>query len=46
LPAGDRDLFLLTIFTVTFHKLQWGLAGSLTLSGRDVGLSRLFVWDR
>ena len=25
-------LFLLTILTVTFHKLQWELAGSLTLS--------------
>ena len=24
-------LFLLTILTVTFHKLQWSLAGSLTL---------------
>ena len=27
-----EGLFLLTIFTVTFHKLQWELAGSLTLS--------------
>jgi len=25
-------LFLLTILTVTLHKLQWSLAGSLTLS--------------
>jgi hypothetical protein len=25
-------LFLLTILTVTYHKLQWELAGSLTLS--------------
>ena len=40
-------LFLLTIFTVTFHKLQWELAGSLTLS--DVLTSVflvLFAWDR
>jgi hypothetical protein len=37
----------MTIFTVTFHKLQWELAGSLTLS--DVLTSVflvLFVWDR
>src|SRR4029453_11018124 len=40
-------LFLLTMLTVTFHKLQWELAGSLTLS--DVLTSVflvLFVWDR
>ena len=40
-------LFLLTIFTVTFHKLQWELAGSLTLS--DILTSVflvLFAWDR
>ena len=40
-------LFLLTIFTVTWHKLQWELAGSLTLS--DVLTSVflvLFAWDR
>ena len=45
-PAID-GLFLLTILTVTFHKLQWELAGSLTLS--DVLTSVflvLFVWDR
>jgi hypothetical protein len=53
--GGDRvlaqpvldGLFLLTIFTVTFHKLQWELAGSLTLS--DVLTSVflvLFAWDR
>ncbi len=53
--SGDRvlaqpvldGLFLLTIFTVTFHKLQWELAGSLTLS--DVLTSVflvLFAWDR
>ena len=36
-----------TILTVTFHKLQWELAGSLTLS--DVLTSVflvLFAWDR
>ncbi len=40
-------LFLLTILTVTFHKLQWDLAGALTLS--DVLTSVflvLFAWDR
>jgi O-antigen ligase len=40
-------LFLATILTVTFHKLQWELAGSLTLS--DVLTSVflvIFVWDR
>jgi hypothetical protein len=40
-------LFLLTILTVTFHKLQWELAGSLTLS--DVLTSVflvVFAWDR
>jgi O-Antigen ligase len=45
-PVLD-GLFLLTIFTVTFHKLQWELAGSLTLS--DVLTSVflvLFAWDR
>jgi O-antigen ligase len=45
-PALD-GLFLATILTVTFHKLQWELAGSLTLS--DVLTSVflvLFVWDR
>ena len=45
-PVLD-GLFLATIFTVTFHKLQWELAGSLTLS--DVLTSVflvLFVWDR
>jgi hypothetical protein len=57
LPAAARDrvvvqpvldgLFLATVLTVTFHKLQWELAGSLTLS--DVLTSVflvLFVWDR
>ncbi len=42
-----EGLFLMTIFTVTFHKLQWELAGSLTLS--DVLTSVflvLFAWDR
>ena len=45
-PVVDA-LFLLTMLTVTFHKLQWELAGSLTLS--DVLTSVflvLFVWDR
>jgi O-antigen ligase len=45
-PALDA-LFLATVLTVTFHKLQWELAGSLTLS--DVLTSVflvLFVWDR
>jgi hypothetical protein len=40
-------LFLLTILTVTFHKLQWSLAGSLTLS--DILTSAylvVFAWDR
>jgi hypothetical protein len=40
-------LFLLTILTVTYHKLQWELAGSLTLS--DVLTSfylLVFAWDR
>jgi len=42
-----EGLFLVTIFTVTFHKLQWDLAGSLTLS--DILTSVflvLFAWDR
>ncbi len=45
-PVLD-GLFLATVFTVTYHKLQWQLAGSLTLS--DVLTSvflLLFVWDR
>ena len=40
-------LFFATVLTVTFHKLQWELAGSLTLS--DVLTSVflvLFAWDR
>ncbi|MDH4102664.1 MAG: O-antigen ligase family protein [Thermoleophilia bacterium] len=40
-------LFLATVLTVTFHKLQWELAGSLTLS--DVLTSVflvLFAWNR
>ena len=54
-PARERvlaqpvldGLLLVTIFTVTFHKLQWDLAGSLTLS--DILTSVflvLFAWDR
>jgi O-Antigen ligase len=45
-PVLD-GLFFLTILTVTFHKLQWELAGSLTLS--DVLTTVflvLFAWDR
>src|SRR6187200_1642352 len=45
-PVLD-GLFLATIFTVTYHKLQWELAGALTLS--DVLTSVflvLFVWLR
>jgi hypothetical protein len=45
-PVLD-GLFMLTILTVTFHKLQWELAGALTLS--DILTSVflvLFVWDR
>jgi O-antigen ligase len=45
-PVLD-GLFLATILLVTFHKLQWELAGSLTLS--DVLTSVvlvLFLWDR
>src|ERR671917_610241 len=56
-PAAARDrvllqpvldgLFLATVLTVTYHKLQWELAGALTLS--DVLTSVflvLFAWDR
>jgi O-Antigen ligase len=45
-PVLD-SLFLAAVLTVTFHKLQWELAGSLTLS--DVLTSVflvLFVWLR
>ena len=45
-PVLD-GLFFATALTVTFHKLQWELAGSLTLS--DVLTSAflvLFAWDR
>jgi len=42
-----EGLFLLTIFTVTFHKLQWELAGSLTLSDVLTTIFLvLFAWDR
>ena len=45
-PVLD-GLFLLSILTVTFHKLQWELAGSLTLSDILTSLFLvLFVWDR
>ncbi|HUP22005.1 MAG TPA: hypothetical protein VNB06_03590, partial [Thermoanaerobaculia bacterium] len=45
-PVLD-GLFLTTAFMVTFHKLQWELAGSLTIS--DVLTSVFlvfFLWDR
>jgi hypothetical protein len=45
-PVLDA-LFFATVLTVTYHKIQWELAGSLTLS--DVLTSVflvLFVWDR
>lgn len=45
-PVLD-GLFLLTVLTVTFHKLQWELAGSLTLSDVLTSLFLLlFAWDR
>lgn len=45
-PVLD-GLFLLTALTVTFHKLQWELAGSLTLSDVLTSLFLvLFLWDR
>jgi hypothetical protein len=40
-------LFLLAILTVTFSKLQWELAGALTLSDVLTSLFLvLFAWDR
>ncbi len=45
-PVLD-GLFFAAVLTVTFHKLQWELAGALTLS--DVFTSVflvLFLWDR
>jgi len=45
-PVLD-GLFLATILTVTFHKLQWELAGSLTLSDVLTSLFLvLFAWGR
>ncbi|HXG75804.1 MAG TPA: O-antigen ligase family protein, partial [Gaiellaceae bacterium] len=45
-PALD-GLFLAAVLTVTFHKLQWELAGSLTLSDVLTSLFlALFLWDR
>jgi O-antigen ligase len=45
-PVLD-GLFLGTVLTVTFHKLQWELAGSLTLSDVLTSLFLvLFAWDR
>lgn len=40
-------LFLLTAFMVTFHKLQWELAGSLTISDVFTSVFLIaFLWDR
>jgi O-antigen ligase len=40
-------LFLLTAFMVTFHKLQWELAGSLIVSDVLTSVFLLaFLWDR
>ncbi|HSI98194.1 MAG TPA: O-antigen ligase family protein [Gaiellaceae bacterium] len=45
-PVLD-GLFLATAFMVTFHKLQWELAGSLTISDVLTSVFLLvFVWDR
>jgi O-antigen ligase len=45
-PVLD-GLFLATVLTVTFHKLQWELAGSLTLSDVLTSLFLVvFAWDR
>ena len=45
-PVLD-GLFLATVLTVTFHKLQWELAGSLTLSDvLTAGFLVLFAWIR
>lgn len=40
-------LFLATAFMVTFHKLQWELAGSLTISDVLTSVFLIaFLWDR
>ncbi|HLF67837.1 MAG TPA: O-antigen ligase family protein [Gaiellaceae bacterium] len=40
-------LFFATVLTVTFHKLQWELAGSLTLSDVLTSVFLLvFAWER
>ncbi len=45
-PVLD-GLFLAAVLTVTFHKLQWELAGSLTLADILTSLFLvLFVWSR
>ena len=45
-PVLD-GLFLAAVLTVTFHKLQWELAGALTLSDVLTSLFLvLFLWDR
>ena len=41
------SLFLLTAFMVTFHKLQWELVGSLTISDIFTSVFLVaFLWDR
>ena len=45
-PAID-GLFFATVLTVSYHKLQWNIAGSLTLSDVLTSLFLvLFLWDR
>jgi len=45
-PVLDA-LFFATVLTVTFHKFQWELAGSLTLSDVLTSVFLLvFAWDR
>ena len=45
-PVLD-GLFLAAVLTVTFHKLQWELAGSLTLADVLTSLFLvLFLWSR
>ncbi len=45
-PAIDA-LFFATVFTVSYHKYQWNVAGTLTLSDILTSvLLVLFVWDR
>jgi hypothetical protein len=45
-PAIDA-LFFATVFSVSYHKFQWNVAGTLTLSDILTSvLLVLFVWDR